>query len=45
MTGAAKNTIISLLVRLGLACSEYEDQHLRNLACKTIQCDEIWSFC
>jgi len=45
MTGAAKNTIISLLVRLGTTCAAYQDQHMRNLHCKRIQCDEIWSFC
>ena len=45
ITGAAKNTIISLLLRLGDACSTYQDQNIRNLDCKRIQCDEIWSFC
>jgi hypothetical protein len=24
---------------------EYHDKHVRNLTCKRIQCDEIWSFC
>ena len=45
MTGVAKNTIVKLLVDLGQACSEYQDKALRNLPCKRIQCDEIWSFC
>src|SRR2546421_3532919 len=45
MTGAAKNTITKLLVELGEACSEYQDAVFRDLPCKTIQCDEIWSFC
>ena len=45
MTGASKNTIISLLVRLGTACAAYQNQNMRNLHCKRIQCDEIWSFC
>jgi len=45
MTGVAKNTIISLLTDLGRACAEYQDKILRNLPCKRIQCDEIWSFC
>jgi IS1 family transposase len=44
MTGVARNTINSLLVNLGRACSEYQDKTLRNLPCKRIQCDEIWSF-
>ena len=45
MTGASKNTIISLLVRLGNVCAAYQNDHMRNLHCKRIQCDEIWSFC
>ena len=44
MTGVAKNTIIKLLVNLGIACSEYQDTTFRNLQSKHIQCDEIWSF-
>jgi len=45
MTGAAKNTVVKLLVELGRACSEYQDKAFQNLKCKRIQCDEIWSFC
>jgi IS1 family transposase len=45
MTGASKVTILKLLGDLGKACSEYQDKALRNLTCKRIQCDEIWSFC
>ena len=45
MTGVAKNTVVNLLVDLGQACLEYQDKTLRNLPCKRIQCDEIWSFC
>ena len=45
MTGVAKNTVTKLLVDVGRACSEYQDQAMRNLPCKRIQCDEIWSFC
>jgi hypothetical protein len=45
MTGVAKNTILKLLVDLGTACAEYQDQTLRNLPCRRIQCDEIWAFC
>lgn len=45
ITGAAKNTITKLIVELGAACADYMDENLRNLACESIQCDEIWSFC
>ncbi len=45
MTGVAKNTIVKLLEEIGSVCAEYQDKTLRNLKCKQIQCDEIWSFC
>ena len=45
VTGAAKNTVTKLLVDLGQACAAYQDETLRNLDCKTIEADEIWSFC
>jgi len=45
MTGVAKNTIVKLLAEAGRACAEYQDKVFRNLPCKRIQCDELWSFC
>lgn len=45
LSGASINTVTKLLVDVGRACAEYQDRHLRNLNCKRIQCDEIWSFC
>lgn len=45
ITGRSKNTITKLLVDAGRACLEYQDRVLVNLACKRIQCDEVWSFC
>jgi IS1 family transposase len=45
MTGIAKNTVLKLLADLGAACKRYQDETLRSLPCKRIQCDEIWSFC
>jgi len=44
ITGIAKNTVVKLLCDLGRACSEYQDKAFRNLKCKRLQCDEIWSF-
>jgi IS1 family transposase len=44
MTGVSRNTINKLLIDLGNACSAYQDKVFRNLKCKNIQCDEIWSF-
>jgi IS1 family transposase len=34
-----------LLCDAGRACSVYQDKVFRNLKCRRIQCDEIWSFC
>lgn len=44
MTGVAKGTVVKLLVEIGAACSKFQDEKLRNLPLKRIQCDEIWSF-
>jgi IS1 family transposase len=45
MTGADTKTIMKLLGDIGKACSDYQDDVFRDLECKRIQCDEIWSFC
>ncbi len=44
ITGAAKNTIVKALAEIGEACSAYQDRELRDLPCKVIQLDELWSF-
>jgi hypothetical protein len=44
MTGVAKLTVLSLLAEVGTACSAFQDRWLRNLDCKRVQVDEIWSF-
>jgi IS1 family transposase len=45
MTGVARMTVEKLLRDLGQACAIYHDEHVRDLTCQRIQCDEIWSFC
>jgi IS1 family transposase len=44
LTGASKHTVTRLLIDAGRACGEYQDRTLRNLPCKRVQLDEIWSF-
>src|SRR3981081_4956961 len=44
LTGASKNTVAKLLQDVGRACAEYQDRTLRDLPCKRVQLDEIWSF-
>jgi IS1 family transposase len=45
MCDVAFNTVLKLLPEIGSACADYQDRALRNLKCKRVQCDEIWSFC
>jgi IS1 family transposase len=45
MTGAAKNTITKLLAEIGQACADYQDEIMRDLPCKVVEVDEIWSYC
>jgi hypothetical protein len=45
MVGVSKDTVMKLLVDVGKVCAEYQDRAFRNLPCKRVQCDEIWSFC
>jgi IS1 family transposase len=44
MTGTSRKGVDRLLRDLGAACSEFQDKVFRNLTCKRIECDEIWSF-
>jgi IS1 family transposase len=44
LTGAAKKTVERLLISAGAACAEYMDKTMRNLPCKVLQVDEVWSF-
>lgn len=45
LTDCPINTVTKLLVDVGTVCAEYQDKALRNLPCKRVQCDEVWSFC
>jgi len=44
MLGREKRTVTRLLVDVGTACYRYQDRVLRNLKCRRLECDEIWSF-
>ena len=44
ITDVSKNTVLKLLADVGEACAKYHDESMRNLTCKRIECDEIWSF-
>lgn len=40
-----KETVMKLQVEAGFKAADYQDKVMRCLACKRIQCDEIWAFC
>jgi IS1 family transposase len=44
LTGIAKKTVSRILVETGKACLKYQDEIMRDLPCKFLQVDEIWSF-
>lgn len=44
LTDAAKGTVLKLLADIGMVCLAYQRDSLRELKCKRIQVDEIWSF-
>jgi len=44
MTGVAKKTVMRLLCEVGSICESYQDRVMRNLTCRRIQLDELWSF-
>ncbi len=44
MTGIHRDTIMRLGIRIGEGCKQIMDSKMRGLACKQIECDEIWGF-
>ncbi len=44
MTDVDRNTINSLLLRTGKRCSALLDERMRQLPCRRLQCDEIWTY-
>ena len=45
MTGVHRDTIMRLLNRVGERCSRLLDQHMHGFHSRTLQVDEIWTFC
>lgn len=44
MTGVSKKAVSRLLVEAGTVAAEYQDRVMRNLKCRRVQVDEIWTF-
>jgi IS1 family transposase len=45
MTDTHRDTIMRLMVEVGTGCAALANDQMRNLDCRRIQCDEIWTFC
>src|SRR5713226_505504 len=44
MLDVSRETVLSLLVRVGEGCNQLHDSMMRDLPCERIECDEIWGF-
>jgi IS1 family transposase len=44
MVDVSLNTVLKFVRDLGMACATYQNENLRGIASKRVQCDEIWSF-
>lgn len=44
MTGVHRDTIMRLLVEVGTGCADIMDEKMRELPCRRVQVDEIWSY-
>jgi IS1 family transposase len=44
MVGVSKDTVSKLQVEIGAACAGYQHETLKNLPCRRVEVDEIWSF-
>lgn len=45
MVGVSKDTVMKLQRDLGEACIRFMDESMRDLPCRRLQVDEVWSFC
>lgn len=44
LTGFSRKGVARVMEDVGVACAKYHDKVMKNLTCKTIQVDEVWSF-
>jgi IS1 family transposase len=44
MTDTHRDTVMRLMVQVGEGCQALHNEMVRDLPCKRIECDEIWSF-
>jgi hypothetical protein len=44
MTGIHRDTIMRLMVRVGIGCARLMGEQMHNLQCERLQLDELWAF-
>lgn len=44
ITGVHRDTILRLMKSVGAKCQQILDQDMKNLNCREIECDEIWTY-
>src|SRR5687767_1478544 len=44
LTGVSKKAVTRLLVEAGQVAADYQDHVMRNLTCRRLQIDELWTF-
>ncbi len=44
MLDVSRETVLSLLVRVGEGCAALHDRMMRELPCQRIECDELWGY-
>lgn len=44
VAGCSMNTVTKILVDAGTACKSFQDELIRDVNARRVQCDEIWSF-
>ena len=44
LADVSKKTVLKLFRDVGLPCFRYQKEHLRDLECRHIEGDEVWSF-
>lgn len=44
LADVAFNSVMKLFIATAKVCLDYQDKAFRNLSCKKLQLDEIWSF-
>lgn len=44
MTDTHRDTVMRLMVEVGTGCAAIMDEQMRELTCRRLQCDEIWTY-